>query len=68
MCALQPSTTENVTIYIWDNLKSVMANPELLYEVKVFETDKNVVSYRGRYASSNLPRKVCADSISSDSD
>lgn len=41
------STTENVCIFIWNNLKKVMEDPSLLYEVKVFETAKNVVFYRG---------------------
>uniref|UniRef100_A0A2M3ZIZ8 6-pyruvoyltetrahydropterin synthase n=1 Tax=Anopheles braziliensis TaxID=58242 RepID=A0A2M3ZIZ8_9DIPT len=42
-----PSTTENVAIFIWDSLKLLMAKPELLYEVKIYETDKNSVIYRG---------------------
>lgn len=41
------STTENVAIFIWNNLKSLMSDPSLLYEVKIFETDKNVVTYKG---------------------
>lgn len=41
------STTENVAIYIWRQLKMVMDNPELLYEIKIHETDKNIVVYRG---------------------
>ncbi|KAF6216228.1 hypothetical protein GE061_000568 [Apolygus lucorum] len=41
------STTENVAIYIWDSLKRIMQNPALLYEVKIFETDKNIILYRG---------------------
>ena len=41
------STTENVVIFIWNKMKSIMENPDLLYEVKVFETDKNIVFYRG---------------------
>ncbi|XP_034936022.1 6-pyruvoyl tetrahydrobiopterin synthase [Chelonus insularis] len=41
------STTENLAIYIFDELKTLMPDPSLLYEVKVFETDKNTVSYRG---------------------
>uniref|UniRef100_UPI00398EFC2F 6-pyruvoyl tetrahydrobiopterin synthase n=1 Tax=Pristiophorus japonicus TaxID=55135 RepID=UPI00398EFC2F len=40
------STTENVAIYIWDNLQTRLP-PNLLYEVKVYETDKNIVVYRG---------------------
>ncbi|XP_022332182.2 6-pyruvoyl tetrahydrobiopterin synthase-like [Crassostrea virginica] len=40
------STTENLAVYIWDELqKDLPAN--LLYEVKIHETDKNVVYYRG---------------------
>lgn len=64
----QPSTTENVAVFIWDSLRSHMPNPDLLYEVKLYETDKNVVVYRGRKTASMQPRKVCADCISSDSD
>ncbi|RZF40605.1 hypothetical protein LSTR_LSTR007488 [Laodelphax striatellus] len=41
------STTENVAIFIWNNLKREMPDPSILYEVKIFETDKNVVLYRG---------------------
>ncbi|XP_075235466.1 6-pyruvoyl tetrahydrobiopterin synthase purple isoform X1 [Lycorma delicatula] len=41
------STTENVAIFIWNNLKKLMSDPSLLYEVKIYETDKNVVSYKG---------------------
>ncbi|XP_038633057.1 6-pyruvoyl tetrahydrobiopterin synthase [Scyliorhinus canicula] len=40
------STTENVAIFIWDNLQKHLS-PNLLYEVKVYETDKNIVVYRG---------------------
>lgn len=43
----RPSTTENVAIFIWDQLKQVMTQPELLYEVKVYETENNIVTYRG---------------------
>ncbi|XP_053662097.1 6-pyruvoyl tetrahydrobiopterin synthase [Anopheles marshallii] len=41
------STTENVAIFIWDSLKLIMDKPELLYEIKIYETDKNSVIYRG---------------------
>ena len=41
------STTENVAIFIWKQLKMVMKKPEFLYEVKLHETAKNVVIYRG---------------------
>lgn len=43
----KPSTTENVAIYIWDQLKSIMERPELLYEVKIYETENNIVTYKG---------------------
>lgn len=43
----RPSTTENVAIYIWDELKKVIERSELLYEVKVYETENNIVTYRG---------------------
>ena len=41
------STSENVAIYIFDEIRKLLPNPELLYEVKIFETDNNVVIYRG---------------------
>ncbi|XP_051153209.1 6-pyruvoyl tetrahydrobiopterin synthase [Leptopilina boulardi] len=41
------STSENVAIYIFDELKKLLPKPELLYEVKLYETDKNIVIYRG---------------------
>ena len=41
------STTENVAIFIWESLKQALPEPSLLYEVKVYETDKNIVYYRG---------------------
>ncbi|XP_059181359.1 6-pyruvoyl tetrahydrobiopterin synthase [Centropristis striata] len=40
------STTENVAVYIWDNMVKVLP-PNLLYEIKIHETDKNIVIYRG---------------------
>jgi len=43
------STTENVAIHIFEELKKHMPNPELLHEVKVHETDKNVMCFRGEY-------------------
>ncbi|KAB0790168.1 hypothetical protein PPYR_04028 [Photinus pyralis] len=42
-----PSTAEHVAIYIWQNMKKYMDDPSLLYEVKVFETENNIVLYRG---------------------
>lgn len=70
----QPSTSENVAIYIWEALRMRMSKPELLYEVKLYETEKNSVIYRGRqtmgYQPSKLRRNnsnICAN-MSSDSD
>ena len=40
------STTENVAAYIWDGMVKVLPVGEL-YEVKIYETDKNIVVYRG---------------------
>ncbi|XP_011876861.1 PREDICTED: 6-pyruvoyl tetrahydrobiopterin synthase [Vollenhovia emeryi] len=47
------STTENVAIYIFEELKTHI--PELLYEVKVHETDKNVMCFRGEYYETGSP-------------
>nr|CAD7430760.1 unnamed protein product [Timema monikensis] len=41
------STTENVCIFIWNNLKTLLPNPDSLFEVKIHETEKNIVKYRG---------------------
>ena len=41
------STTENVAVYIFDELQKLLPNPSLLYEVKIHETDRNIVIYRG---------------------
>lgn len=48
-----------------------MSKPELLYEVKLLETDKNSVIYRGRltmgYRNGKRSENICAN-MSSDSD
>ena len=48
-----PSTSENIALYIYEELKKNMPkydlNANLLYEVKVHETDKNVMLFRGEY-------------------
>ncbi|XP_014213793.1 6-pyruvoyl tetrahydrobiopterin synthase [Copidosoma floridanum] len=41
------STTENVAIYIFDEIKKLLPKPELLYEIKIYETDNNIVIYKG---------------------
>lgn len=43
----RPSTSENVAVFIWNNMRKVMKKPELLYEVKLHETENNIVCYRG---------------------
>lgn len=43
----QVSTTENLAIFIWDKLQKIMDKPQLLHEVKILETEKNHVVYRG---------------------
>lgn len=43
------STTENLAVYIFEELQKEMPKPELLYKVKVHETDKNVMTFRGEY-------------------
>ncbi|CAD7675883.1 unnamed protein product [Nyctereutes procyonoides] len=39
-------TTENVAIYIWENLQKFLPLG-VLYKVEVYETDNNVVIYKG---------------------
>lgn len=65
----KPSTTENLAVFIWQNLTKRMHRPDLLYEVKIQETDKNSVVFRGRTTSShsNNADRV-RSSVSSDSD
>ncbi|KHN86783.1 Putative 6-pyruvoyl tetrahydrobiopterin synthase [Toxocara canis] len=41
------STTENLTVFLWKELKKRMKDPKLLYRVTVHETSKNIFSYRG---------------------
>ncbi|XP_017665374.1 PREDICTED: 6-pyruvoyl tetrahydrobiopterin synthase isoform X1 [Lepidothrix coronata] len=40
------STTENVAVFIWENLQRLLP-PGILYKVKVHETEQNVVVYKG---------------------
>ncbi|XP_066560809.1 6-pyruvoyl tetrahydrobiopterin synthase [Amia ocellicauda] len=40
------STTENVAVFIWDSLVKLLP-PDMLFEVKIHETEKNIVVYRG---------------------
>ncbi|KAL3865340.1 hypothetical protein ACJMK2_006938 [Sinanodonta woodiana] len=40
------STAENIAVFIWDRMVEQLP-PGLLYEVKLYETDKNIAFYRG---------------------
>lgn len=42
-----PSTAENIAVFIWDNLVKALDKPELLHEVKLYETEKNIVVFQG---------------------
>lgn len=42
------STTENLAVYIWDCLAGVLPASSL-HKVKIHETDKNSVTYRGEH-------------------
>ncbi|KAJ8030048.1 6-pyruvoyl tetrahydrobiopterin synthase [Holothuria leucospilota] len=42
-----PSTMENIAIFIWHQLKAVMTEPQLLHAVKLWETDNHFAIYKG---------------------
>ncbi|RUS75934.1 hypothetical protein EGW08_016299 [Elysia chlorotica] len=42
------STMENISVFIWENMKERVG--DLLYEIRVYETDKNISWYRGEIA------------------
>ena len=41
------STAENISVFIWEQMKKTMSQPDLLYEVKLYETERNIAIYRG---------------------
>ncbi|CAI4225309.1 unnamed protein product [Auanema sp. JU1783] len=43
-----PSTSENVCIYLWEELKKHLRQPNILYKCVVEETPKNIFSYKGK--------------------
>ncbi|XP_064120629.1 6-pyruvoyl tetrahydrobiopterin synthase-like [Macrobrachium nipponense] len=43
------STTENVTYVIYEGIRKQLPSHVHLYEVKIHETDKNVVIFKGEY-------------------
>lgn len=42
-----PSTTENLAIFIWQQMESSLPSGVVLYKIKVWETDNNIVEYTG---------------------
>lgn len=44
---LQPSTMENLAIFIWQTIKQGMDEPELLYEIKLADSEESCVVYNG---------------------
>ena len=42
-----PSTAENISVYIFQQLKTSLPQPQYLYEVQVKETNNNTAFYRG---------------------
>lgn len=47
------STAENIAVFIWDSLVKKFDNPELLHEVKLYETENNIVVFQGHKIDSN---------------
>ncbi|NXR13186.1 PTPS synthase, partial [Semnornis frantzii] len=45
------STTENVAVFIWQNLKKLLP-VGILYKVTVHETEQNIVVYKGEEVTS----------------
>ena len=41
------STTENLAIFCWRQLEGSIPTPGLLHQVKIWETEKNIVTYNG---------------------
>ncbi|RKP36052.1 6-pyruvoyl-tetrahydropterin synthase, isoform CRA_b, partial [Dimargaris cristalligena] len=42
----RPSTTENLVLFIWQNVQAFLG-PGWLYRIKLYETDLNFVEYFG---------------------
>ena len=41
------STTENLAVFCWKQLVDNIPGPAVLHQVKIWETDKNIVTYTG---------------------
>lgn len=66
-----PSTAENIAVFIWDAMVLLLQKPELLYEVKLWETDKNFVTYQGAKTEIRHDRRISENicgNMSSDSE
>lgn len=65
-----PSTAENIAVFIWNAIAEKLPRPDLLHEVKLWETDKNYVSYHGakgeRTSDRRVSENICGN-MSSDS-
>lgn len=44
------SSAENIAVFIWESLVKLLPNASL-HEIKLHETDKNIVYFKGEYAS-----------------
>ncbi|CAJ0636285.1 10395_t:CDS:2 [Entrophospora sp. SA101] len=44
-----PSTTENLAVFIWDGMINILPNDKSyrLFEIKIYETVNNIVTYQG---------------------
>ncbi len=41
------STTENLAVFIWHGVQHRLPKTTKLHEIKVWETEKNIITYRG---------------------
>lgn len=41
------STAENIAVFCWDNMVELIPQPAKLHSVKIWETEKNIVTYFG---------------------
>lgn len=41
------ATAENIAIYIWNELRKLLPPKAKLHNIRVYETEKNLVDYRG---------------------
>ena len=41
------STTENIAVFSWNSMAQLIPHPAKLYSVKIWETEKNIVTYYG---------------------